>query len=95
MGSPISDFARLRTRLIHVSSDALRLYRTTEDGMDTDERYVALCYRWHKDHNFYTYGCNMSDLCEGMDIDKLPLTIQDAITATRELGIRFLWVDPI
>ncbi|KAF2108931.1 heterokaryon incompatibility protein-domain-containing protein [Lophiotrema nucula] len=59
------------------------------------ERYVALSYCWGGDQDFKATTSNLSQLLREIDVSKLPKTIQDAITVTRRLGIRYLWVDSI
>lgn len=64
-------------------------------------RYVALSYVWGRRKFFTTLGRNVKDLEEPHSLEKaeyldqIPLTVKDAIHVTREIGIRYLWVDSL
>ncbi|KAF4622802.1 hypothetical protein G7Y89_g14223 [Cudoniella acicularis] len=79
----------------HENPDSLRLYCTTKGERG---RYIALSHCWGKlkeNQKFCTYGHNIAILRERIDFGKLPKTFQDAVTVTRGLGERFLWIDSI
>ncbi|OBT40849.1 hypothetical protein VE00_08622 [Pseudogymnoascus sp. WSF 3629] len=38
---------------------------------------------------------NLSEHCERIELDKLPQTFRDAINITRELGLRYIWIDSL
>ncbi|KLU84476.1 hypothetical protein MAPG_03518 [Magnaporthiopsis poae ATCC 64411] len=63
----------------------------------TAGNYVALSHRWRSsdEHNFCTYQCNLAARQAGFPVSDLPKRFQDAVTITRELGLRFLWIDSI
>ena len=44
---------------------------------------------------FCTFGCNLDSQRKNIDFGKLPKTFQHAVTVTRELGVRFLWIDSL
>lgn len=63
-------------------------------------RYIALSHCWGKlgpseKGKFCTYICNINKRRESIDWGNLPKTFQDAVTVTRELGVRFLWIDSV
>ncbi|EXL66156.1 hypothetical protein FOPG_17646 [Fusarium oxysporum f. sp. conglutinans race 2 54008] len=61
-------------------------------------RYIALSHRWDSGGDvdrFCTYNRNVDDYHKKIDLCRLPKTFQDAITITRELKIRFLWIDSL
>jgi hypothetical protein len=61
-------------------------------------RYLALSHRWGdpKLHKTYcTYRSNLEELKAKIDFTKLPKTFQDAVTVTRKLGVRYLWIDSL
>jgi hypothetical protein len=89
----------LPTRVIDVGDDKapnlLRLYCPSNDKRG---RYIALSHCWGKleasvREKYCTYACNISQRLDGIDWDNLPSTFRDAVTVTRELGARFLWID--
>lgn len=63
-------------------------------------RYVALSYVWGTAPVFRTLKANIEDLrrpgalADG-GLYRLPQTVRDAMTLTRELGVRWLWVDSV
>lgn len=58
-------------------------------------RYTTLSYCWGKPPHFTTTMSNLTSMTKHIPWDKLPQTIKDAITLTRKLGIRYLWVDAL
>ncbi|KAF4632651.1 hypothetical protein G7Y89_g5472 [Cudoniella acicularis] len=86
----------LPSRVIDVNSDA------NQEGLSLhicapDERgcYAALSYCWgYPPPLFVTTRSTLEDLSK-IDWSQLPPTIKDAVTVTRGLGIRFLWVDAL
>ncbi|TRX95629.1 hypothetical protein FHL15_003587 [Xylaria flabelliformis] len=81
-------------RLIDVENGCL--VRATDD-----DKYAALSYVWGKAEVLRTVKTNVESLEQPgafhtPEIDPhVPLTIKDAIQATREIGIRYLWVDAL
>jgi len=58
-------------------------------------KYVALSYCWGKLFQGQLKQSNLKDYCTGLDLHRLPQTIQDAIAVTRSLSIPYLWVDAL
>jgi hypothetical protein len=56
---------------------------------------VALSYCWGRSGNFRTTKASLLGHLEKLPLDMLPATLRDAITVTRELGIRYLWIDAV
>jgi len=84
----------LPTRVVDVGNgfdEPIRL--VTSQG--TRGLYCTLSYRWHDSNTFKTTRENVHKLQQGIPEDELHQTIKDAITATRTLGLRYLWVDAI
>lgn len=57
--------------------------------------YTALNYCWGEESFLTTTPLTLEERKEAIPMYLLPATIQDAITVTRILGIRFLWVDAL
>ncbi|KAF4627873.1 hypothetical protein G7Y89_g10279 [Cudoniella acicularis] len=57
--------------------------------------YVALSYCWGNTPNLVTTTKNISKMRDRIPWNKIPATIQDAISVTRGLGIQYLWVDAL
>jgi hypothetical protein len=59
-------------------------------------QYVALSYCWGKTAQVKLLETNLGDFTKkGIEIGTLPKTIQDSIIATRNLAIKYLWIDSL
>ena len=90
-----SDEKELPTRVLDVKGPGLRLYRSKvgEHG-----KYMALSHRWGEDEHrrpLSTLTWNEKAFCKSIDFQHLPKTFQDAVEVTRELNIRYLWIDSL
>ena len=57
--------------------------------------YAALSYCWGGDQPVKVTKVTVKDLARGIPYARLPRTLRDAVTTTRKLGLRFLWVDAL
>lgn len=61
--------------------------------------YVAFSHPWGKkeEHSYFcTYASNLKEHMQGgIDISRLPNTFKDAVTITRKLKARYLWIDSL
>ena len=48
-----------------------------------------------KEERFCTYVDNIEELKKHIPFNRLPQTFKDAVTATRALNIRYLWIDSL
>lgn len=67
---------------------------------ETHSQYLALSYCWGKllDPNTKPLQLrkdNLERLVEGIELESLQQSIQDAIFTTRKLGFRYLWIDAL
>jgi hypothetical protein len=90
------------TRVIDVGDgETARLLLTDKDEISQGAHYVALSHCWGKlaekqTHEWNTTTSNEEDRrAKGFLVQKLPLTFQDTIRVTRELGQRYLWIDSL
>ncbi|KAJ3522989.1 hypothetical protein NM208_g12629 [Fusarium decemcellulare] len=58
-------------------------------------QYAALSYCWGKKQQSPSLTSSSRDSFTNLQISSLPLTIQDAIRVTRQIGLRYLWVDAL
>ena len=86
-------FAKLPSRIIDVSSDTC--LRVRESDPDERGQYCALSYQWGGLPEFRLTTETLPSLKSGFSIDNLPATIADAVNVTRNLGVRYLWVDVV
>lgn len=89
--------AQLPTRLIDVGEiggTGVRLYETKHDDV---LEYLALSHPWGPDRSshFCTYPENLGHHLQGILLENLPQTFQDAVEVTRSLNQRYLWIDSI
>lgn len=71
----------------------LRLIETRDESID--DPYMTLSYCWGGIIGSQLTLANLNDMKTGMSLSKLPKTIQDAIRVTRQLNVRYLWVDSL
>ncbi|KAL0929835.1 tol-like protein [Colletotrichum truncatum] len=89
-----ADNPRLPARLLDVQGDVPYL----RDSEDIDDVYLALSHPWgdpRTNNHFCTYTHNIESHKKGINFNKLPATFRDAITVTRQLGFRYLWIDSL
>ncbi|KAJ4290282.1 hypothetical protein N0V90_010497 [Kalmusia sp. IMI 367209] len=82
----------LPTRVLDISSPRPQVYitRANERG-----DYAALSYCWGGPQTPMTTSKNIQEMVNGLETASFSQSIQDAIFITRELGLRFLWVDAL
>lgn len=92
---------KLPTRVLDVGDKdnpgLLRLYCTDQSDRS---KYVALSHCWGKPtpeekQRSCTFTTNISARCQKIDFKDLAKTFQDAVTVTRELAKRYLWIDSL
>lgn len=87
------------TRLIDVgTTDAPSLHLVERADGNITANYIALSHCWGRPtrkKRFCTYTDNIQDLKQHIPFDELPLTFQHAVTATRALRVRYLWIDSL
>ena len=57
--------------------------------------YTALSHRWGKKNPYATTRANLEAYKTVVPVDDLPKSFQDAITLTRRMGLRYLWIDAL
>lgn len=86
---------RLPTRLIDVGETGDNKVRLWETGANDTGEWVALSHQWGPKPHFSTNRGNLKDHIEGMNFETLPGTFKDAVTVTRAIRRRYLWIDSI
>ena len=71
------------------------LHRLWETQPGQVEPYAALSYCWGGDQTFKTTRQTLSQYRYGIPSSNLPQTLQDALAATAQLGLRFIWIDAL
>ena len=94
-GCPLDIPSPLPTRVIDVkpaeSSSSVRILHSAGHV----GRYAALSYCWGGSIRRSLSVANIDHYQRGLAVASLPKSIQDAIHVTRELNIRYLWVDAL
>jgi hypothetical protein len=83
------------TRLLDVSSDAVRLTRSVKP-----QEYIALSHSWGKKESRIqpmptSTADNISKRERDIPWEELTKSFQDAVSITRRLGLRYLWIDSL
>ncbi|KAH7310526.1 heterokaryon incompatibility protein-domain-containing protein [Stachybotrys elegans] len=84
----------LPTRVIDVGNDSSATPRIFLSH-GSRAQYCALSYCWGKTPNLRTVKSNLQQHCAGLPLGKIPAIINEAISVTRDLGFRYLWVDSL
>ncbi|MCJ1351417.1 MAG: hypothetical protein MMC33_001401 [Icmadophila ericetorum] len=93
--APLSN-AKLPTRVLDLGFDLEQQYiRLCQPSLLDSEPYVALSYCWGKGEPFITTKANRELRKLSILISSLPSTLRDAVTLTKRLGIRYIWIDAL
>ncbi|RSM14092.1 hypothetical protein CDV31_005554 [Fusarium ambrosium] len=87
--------SQLPTRVLDVEPGLGPIVRLQDKMAGKDGRYAALSYCWGGPQPLTATKSNLQTLISGVEVDKLPQTLQDAVHVTRRLGIRYLWIDAL
>ncbi|PVH79109.1 HET-domain-containing protein, partial [Cadophora sp. DSE1049] len=94
--SQIDKSSSLPTRLLDLGSPESPVIRIYKTGGTDVLQYVALSHRWGPGPEYFcTDQKNIKEYEERISFEKLPKTFQDAVTTTRKLGLRYLWIDSL
>lgn len=74
---------------------AAEVVKLDTDTLVEDLPYATLSYCWGGDQEGKTLRTNLASRLQGFNLKDQPKTIQDAVTMTRALGIRFVWIDSL
>lgn len=87
----------LPTRLLEVGGKEATVVRLYETKADDELQYLALSHPWgpQRSTHFCTYPENLALHLQGIPLETLPRTFQDAVVTTRNLNHRYLWIDSI
>src|SRR5450432_3590552 len=81
--------------------DSCNAVRTNVDVKPSDTpfvstvQYAVLSYCWGTAQQVQTTTSNIDEHRNGIPLDSLPMTIQEAIRVTRGLALRYLWIDSL
>lgn len=70
------------------------MIRTSE--LSDDKRYIALSYCWGGEQEQKTTTKSLQQReQDGLKLAELPQSLQDAVTATKQLGLSYMWIDSL
>lgn len=86
----------LPTRVLDLSTERGEHRIRLHISNDEHATYAALSYCWGSTPQLTTTQENLHSLTrDGIEIEKLPKTLRDAIHAMRKLEIQYLWIDSL
>jgi hypothetical protein len=88
-------FLPTRVLDVEVDSDPDGVRLCLGRSIRRDRRYVTISYCWEAAPALRTTRDTIERHFRGIKIDKLPPTFRDAVIMTRELGVRYLWIDAL
>ncbi|KAK8098810.1 heterokaryon incompatibility protein [Apiospora kogelbergensis] len=92
---PPNQTVELPTRVIDVGlPSSFSLPKVIEPG-GKQGKYLALSYCWGTAPFYNLTVDTMMEAMTSIPLSRLPATVRDAITLTRQLRIRYLWVDSL
>ncbi|GAW16743.1 hypothetical protein ANO14919_061800 [Xylariales sp. No.14919] len=91
---PSSRGTPLPTRVIDVSGDTIRLVDTRAEKLKHD-KYVTLSYCWGGPQPVTTTKATLEQHLQALPAGEFPQTIKDAITVTRALKVKYIWIDAL
>ncbi|KAM5355082.1 hypothetical protein ACJ41O_001728 [Fusarium nematophilum] len=83
------------TRVIDVGDESNPQLRLINCEAMKSREYIALSHCWGQSPTFRALNDNIGSLREGIDFGRLPRNFQDAVTVTRGLNARYLWIDSL
>src|SRR5690348_6617037 len=91
-GQPSKERPYLPTRVVDVGTPEDPHARLFEPLTTMYEHYITLSYCWGTARFLTTLKTNIDAHKKDLDFPNLPQTFQDAITTTRNLGFRYIWI---
>ena len=58
-------------------------------------RYATLSYSWGQAKRLLTTRETLKSHCQGIDLEKVPQTLRDALYIAKSLGFRYIWIDAL
>jgi hypothetical protein len=81
--------------VINVSLSDQEYVRVVQTEPESFGKWVALSHRWGVGQVFSLTTSNLQLLQTGVSVSSLSPTFRDAITITRKLGVKYLWIDSL
>jgi hypothetical protein len=88
------DYQDPPTRLLELVGNKVCLRRGA-NILETKPLYTALTYCWGMEETLKTTRETLDQYEEGIELRQLPLTLHDAVVVTRNLGLKYIWIDAL
>src|SRR5262249_4344967 len=75
--------------------ETVRLVITKENPPAKGDRYATLSHCWGSAQFLQLTRSNLQSFQKGIKLEDLSKIFQDAVAATRMLGVRYLWIDSL
>lgn len=72
-----------------------RLISTAGHGFTLPQRYISLSHCWGDNVSISLTHANITSMADGIRFQDLPKTFQHALTVTRDLKCRYIWIDSL
>jgi hypothetical protein len=86
---------KLPTRLLDVGTNGHELHLCLSKDLPEDTKYLTLSHCWGSKRFLTLTRNNLESFFERIPFEILSKTCRDAITSTRRLDFRYLWVDSL
>ncbi|KAJ1334082.1 HET domain-containing protein [Microdochium nivale] len=88
------------TRLLDLANpesslDTFRVVVTKSLDLRATARYTTLSHCWGTAQFLQLRKSTFDELTAGIKLDRLPKTFREAMRVTRQLGVRYLWIDSL
>lgn len=77
------------------SNDDIHLFEHDDSTERINEPYIALSHCWGLSQHLVSTKSNIEGWKRNIPYNALPSTFQDAVSITRRLGIRYVWIDSL
>jgi hypothetical protein len=85
----------LPARLVDVGDEYVGCHVNLQEMQGGRGKYVSLSHCWGQATQFTSTKASLASNKNNIDYSQLPKSFKDAITITRLLGIRYIWIDSI
>jgi Heterokaryon incompatibility protein (HET) len=84
------------TRVLDLGYENTSEARLVESStLPIDHPYMTLSHRWGQTEVIKLTTATIDRMRNGIPISELPVLYQDAVTACRKLGTRYIWIDSL
>jgi hypothetical protein len=87
--------AILPTRLLDLGTDRAPSIRLVDGASVPPAPYIALSHCWGTSHRITTTKATLAEHKAGIPTDALPKTFKEAVELSRNLFVRYLWIDSL